>query len=84
MMKILVLLMGMAFGGLVIKSSGAHAVAYNYPWCANYNMQNGVSNCGFTTLAQCQATVSGIGGFCAANPAYIPPAADRARRARQG
>jgi len=46
--------------------------AFNYPWCAHYMMQNGPKNCGFTTLAQCWQTVSGIGGFCDANPAYVP------------
>jgi hypothetical protein len=35
-----------------------------YPWCANYSGDwSGVSNCGFLTLEQCRATVSGIGGF---------------------
>jgi hypothetical protein len=48
------------------------APAFNYPWCAHYMMQNGARNCGFTTFAQCVQTVSGIGGFCAANPAYVP------------
>jgi tetratricopeptide (TPR) repeat protein len=31
-------------------------------WCASY--KNGGSNCYFKTFAQCQASVSGIGGFC--------------------
>ncbi len=35
-----------------------------YPWCANYGGDaSGSSNCGFLTLEQCRATVSGIGGF---------------------
>jgi hypothetical protein len=36
-------------------------------WCANYG-GNGGTNCGFYSFAQCQATVSGTGGFCSQNP----------------
>ena len=34
--------------------------AENYPWCAIYGGGNngGATNCGFTTIQQCQATVS--------------------------
>jgi len=50
------------------------AQAQNYPWCAYYGgMEGGGKNCGFTTIQQCQATVSGIGGFCDRNPMYEPP-----------
>lgn len=44
-----------------------------YPWCAQYGGGRdglGATNCGFVTLAQCQATVSGVGGFCIQNPMY--------------
>ncbi len=58
------------------------ATAFNYPWCANYMMQNGPKNCGFTTLAQCWQTVSGIGGYCAANPAYVPAKPTTGKRNR--
>lgn len=44
-----------------------------YPWCAVYSEASvGATNCGFTTLAQCRATISGIGGTCLENPAYEP------------
>lgn len=44
-----------------------------YPWCANYSGDGGGgTNCGFLTLDQCRATVSGIGGFCARNQFYNP------------
>jgi hypothetical protein len=50
-----------------------------YPWCAKYGrFGNAATNCGFTTLQQCQATVSGIGGFCERNPMY--PARKRSHR----
>jgi hypothetical protein len=39
-----------------------------YPWCAFYGRLG--ENCGFTTYQQCRATISGIGGYCAANPWY--------------
>ena len=43
-----------------------------YPWCAVYSERSvGATNCGFSTLAQCRATISGIGGGCYRNPAYI-------------
>ena len=53
-----------------------------YPWCAQYGGGReglGATNCGFVTLAQCRATVSGIGGFCIQNPMY-PAAPDQPRR----
>ena len=33
-------------------------------WCAEYSGLGGTESCGFSTFEQCQATVSGIGGFC--------------------
>jgi hypothetical protein len=45
-----------------------------YKWCALYGRGGGEgTNCGFVTLAQCQATVSGIGGYCEPNPRYTGP-----------
>ena len=44
-----------------------------YPWCAVYSGDaGGASNCGFLTIEQCRATVSGIGGFCEPNQFYNP------------
>jgi uncharacterized protein DUF3551 len=45
----------------------AHADPYR--WCADYRARGG-SNCYFSTLAQCQASVSGVGGFCRINGFY--------------
>ena len=44
----------------------------------------GASNCGFLTIEQCRATVSGIGGFCVINQFYNPcqPAGRRSSRYR--
>jgi hypothetical protein len=43
-----------------------------YPWCAHYGGigHGGGTNCGFTTFAQCQAAISGNGGYCGSNPFY--------------
>lgn len=52
-----------------------------YPWCAIYSggQDGGGTNCGFVTIAQCRATISGIGGSCIENPAYPGPARQGAR-----
>jgi hypothetical protein len=49
----------------------ANALPYDpYPWCAQY--YEGASNCGFSTIEQCRATVSGNLGFCVPNQFYNP------------
>ena len=36
----------------------------NTRWCAQYSGRSGgATNCGFFTIEQCRATVSGIGGY---------------------
>ena len=52
----------------------------NTRWCAQYSGK-GATNCGFFTIEQCRATVSGIGGFCVPNQFYNPcRPAQRARK----
>lgn len=52
----------MAAAALVLIGAGeARAGA----WCAWYDPYT--YNCGFSTFEQCQATVSGAGGYCAPN-----------------
>jgi hypothetical protein len=61
----------------------AYVMPYDpYPWCAVYGGRGGGggTNCGFLTIEQCRATVSGIGGFCAPNQFYNPRPAARARK----
>jgi len=62
----------LAIGIVVAASAVAPARAgIEYPWCAVYSESTvGATNCGFSTLAQCRATISGIGGMCQPNPAY--------------
>jgi len=50
------------------------AQAQNYPWCAQYAILGSV-NCGFVTLEQCNAALSGNGGYCAPNP-FLRPSAE--------
>jgi hypothetical protein len=70
---------------LMVTASIDRAEAQTYPWCAQYGyFSNGGRNCGFSTYAQCMATVSGIGGFCERNPFYAPryPGTKRKRSKR--
>lgn len=56
------------FGSTLLAGAAA---ASPYKWCAQYSGRGGgSSNCGFVTLAQCRATVSGVGGICAQNQFY--------------
>jgi len=59
------------------------AAAIDYPWCAQYSGGDtgGGQNCGFATLAQCRATISGIGGSCEPNQLYNGPTERPAKRA---
>jgi hypothetical protein len=50
---------------------GPAQAGIEYPWCAVYSESTiGATNCGFSTLAQCRAAISGAGGGCYQNPAY--------------
>ena len=49
-----------------------------YKWCADYH--NGSNNCGFTTIEQCRASVSGVGGSCVPNQFYTGPDKTSAQR----
>jgi hypothetical protein len=69
-------------GTAVSTPARAYVMPYDpYPWCAVYGGRGGGgTNCGFLTIEQCRATVSGIGGFCAPNQFYNPRPAARARK----
>ena len=58
----------------VLAPTAGHADQYK--WCAEYSGGRdgiGATNCGFVTLEQCRATISGIGGWCSPNPFYTGP-----------
>jgi Protein of unknown function (DUF3551) len=64
----------------LLTSAGTSNAEITYPWCAQY--QRDGRNCGFSTLEQCRATVSGTGGYCEANAMYrptVPPGPSRRR-----
>jgi Protein of unknown function (DUF3551) len=47
------------------------AQADPYKWCADYRGRGGGgTNCYFSTFEQCQASISGVGGFCRVNGFY--------------
>ena len=56
------------------------ARAVEYPWCAVFGHESGVSNCGFVSFEQCLGYIHGIGGFCDRNPFYTGPAAQPVRK----
>jgi Protein of unknown function (DUF3551) len=60
----------------------AHEMPYDpYPWCAEYyGPLGGGTNCGFLTIEQCRAAVSGIGGSCEPNQFYNPRRSQGHRR----
>jgi hypothetical protein len=65
----------------VLVPSAGHADPYR--WCAEYSGGRdggGGTNCGFVTLEQCRATISGIGGLCTLNPFYDGRPFDPERR----
>jgi hypothetical protein len=67
---------------LACSSSAWAAPRDPYPWCAVYGGSwSGASNCGFKTLQQCMATVSGIGGSCEPNQFYNPGRSGRRGKA---
>jgi len=86
MRSIPIALAALTIAGLQVSSPArAYEMPFDpYPWCAVYGGDaSGSSNCGFLTIEQCRATVSGIGGFCGPNQFYNPrnPAARARNRA---
>ena len=67
---------------LVAGSMTDSAKADPYRWCAQYAGRSGATNCYFMTLGQCQAAISGVGGFCRPNPFYTGGGQPR-RKARR-
>jgi hypothetical protein len=63
----------LAGGGLAVAGSApAEAVGTRYPYCLQGSEYPGLSNCSFTSYAQCQATASGRLLYCVENPYYNP------------
>jgi len=73
-------------GALVAIGVGSQpAQADPYRWCAEYGSfrgDGGGTNCYFVTWQQCQAAISGVGGFCRRNLFYTGPNGDERRAYR--
>ena len=78
MRKLAILALSLAAIGFAPRD--AQAQGKYWPWCAYYNAYT--YNCGFATFQQCLATISGVGGFCRANP-YPPPVIERPPRGKR-
>ena len=63
-------------------SAPARAQTYDStsPFCKhNYRWGGEDTDCGYMSLAQCQASAAGLGAICVNNPYYTGPAVDRPR-----
>jgi hypothetical protein len=70
-----------AVGVAAVAAFAPPAAAIEYPWCAQYSgMGGGGRNCGFSTIEQCRATLSGMGGSCEPNLFYTGPTERPAKR----
>ena len=81
MKKSVLFLFALGCVAILLEGPPASALPYDpYPWCAQYSGDGGGGeNCGFLTIQQCRATVSGIGGFCVPNQFYSPRGGRSAR-----
>jgi len=70
-----ILLVSAIIAGAALLAPAAGQAQIYYPWCAQYGGRDGGGgrNCGFSTYAQCMATVHGMGGFCERNSFYTGP-----------
>ena len=56
---------------LALNSLASPAKADPYRWCAEYGAGHGGRNCGFVTLQQCRAAISGDNrAVCIPNPFF--------------
>jgi Protein of unknown function (DUF3551) len=68
----------------VLGSVEPSSAEVTYPFCAQYGGgRGGGRNCGFWTWEQCLATVWGNGGYCEANPMYVPLGPPPGRKLRR-
>ena len=82
---------GLAAGIVTLFAVSGEAYAQTAAYCAVAGGRNSYENCGYYTLAQCRAAVSGVGGFCQPNPRFVytpyadeePAYAPRRQRSRR-
>ena len=61
-----------------VAPSKAQRLEQSYPWCSQYFQSSEVRSCAYNTYAQCMESVSGVGGYCFANPGYARQPASQA------
>ena len=74
-MRTILLALGALAAAAVINTRPADAQQQGYPWCAE--MPDYATECTFLSRQQCEADVSGLGGFCYENPTYSGSASPR-------
>jgi len=66
---------------LIVGCAIDSAQADPYRWCAQYHGRGGgATNCYFVTLQQCEAAISGVGGYCYRNHYYTGQDGSNGRR----
>lgn len=77
MCKALSGIVGIALLGcaLAFSSAGEASGRPIYPWCASYSVAGGIVECLYFDIAQCRASISGLGGYCYRNLEYVEPIA---------
>ena len=75
----------MGIAAIAVALASPASAGIEYPWCAQYSggASGGGRNCGFSTIEQCRATVSGMGGFCEPNLFYPGSASDTSQSKRK-
>ncbi len=72
---------------VIMLAAPARAQTYdpNYPVCLQVyrSMVDFWFECGYTTMAQCQASASGRAAQCVVNPYYAGPPAKRSKRKKR-
>jgi len=58
--------LALALAGIALVYAGNANAANTGVWCAH--LADATTNCGFATLQQCRAAVSGIGCICSRRP----------------
>jgi Protein of unknown function (DUF3551) len=82
MVLALLAMSGLAIVGTAAGTAPAHAIGTKYPYCLQGNEYPALSNCSYTSYAQCQATASGRFLYCMENPYYVPGGDPRGHRGR--
>ena len=84
-MRVLALAILTIFTGLAASPADAQTYGGNGPFCFVYYQWGGSRyiDCSYASLAQCQATASGLSGTCDANPYYANAQAPRGPKSWQ-